>query len=69
MTFLQVKNQIRSSDVTGAFDSIMNLLPVGMKIIGFVLLLTLIIRAARTYKSMSVTDMAAIVIAFALVSR
>lgn len=64
MTFLQVRI---ISDVTGMIDQILALLPNVMRIIGFVLLLMLVIRAAKTYKSLSVTEMATIVIAVAIV--
>lgn len=69
MAPLQVKNQVRASDFTGAFDLIMSLVPVGMRIMGFVLLAMLVWNAARKWRSLSITDSAAIVIAFALVGR
>lgn len=65
--FAQVKSQVRASDFTGAFDQIMGLVPVGLKIVGFVILAMLLYRAAKSWKTLSITDMAAIVIAFALV--
>lgn len=59
--------QVKTADVTSAIDQVLGLLPTAMRIVGFVLLLMLVIKAAKSWRTLGTMELAAIVIAFALV--
>lgn len=67
ITALQVRNQVKTADVTSAIDQVLGLLPKAMQIVGFLLLLVLVIKAAKSWRSLGIMELCGIVVAFALV--
>jgi integral membrane sensor domain MASE1 len=59
--------QANLNDVIGIVNQIAGLVPKLMALVGFVLLVVLLVRAAKTWRTLSTMELAGIVIAFALV--
>lgn len=70
MTFLAT--QVKVADVTSSIDAVLGLVPKVMGIVGFFLLLILLWRAGRAALAkgagLSIIELAAVVIAFAIVA-
>ena len=60
--------EVRVSDFTSIIDSGMAMLPKAVGIMSFVLLAMLLWQSFKKWKSMSLTELAAVVIAFAIVA-
>lgn len=70
MNFLAT--QVKVADVTSSIDAVLGLVPKAISILGFLLLLVLLWRAGRSMLSrgqgLSIIELAAVVIAFAVVA-